>query len=443
MIRFLRPARIIRSAGATWLVDESWPVAARFAADEPMTLVAWPWPQSEVGPEVDRAVVADGVGIVVGEGGHVVWVRLEGCTVARVDGHVTLAAADPDTVWFVDRSHVDPGYPPAPPPMLSPGRVVAVRRDGSSTQIETPAPINAVSIRDADVYVTMAEPPLAHPGEHGSWKIEYPSAVLRVARDSLLATALAGAVPATGDDLQTGPWSHQSWVWLEDDPDTVLRYGVRAGGLVWWVGALRTADKIDRQVIAVGHDLDTGRPRVRVDLGRGLVGDARAVGDELWLTVARRRFLAVPRDRGVEVLTVSASGAVHTVHSPDAVDISRFAPPLRRPADDEIRTHIDEVRHKFDHLESFWRGSDGVTSPLSAGLADPSVCVEGEWPNASVVITMRHPRRPGLVLRRTLPLFDDAGSPVTYEYADVDLMEDLDTNYLAPADEAVDGVLDT
>ncbi len=443
MIRFLRPARIIRSAGATWLVDESWPVAARVVDDEPMMLVAWPWPQRRVDPEVTRVVVADGVGIVVGEGGQVVWVGPDGCTVVQVDGHVTLAAADPDIAWFADAPGIDLGDPPAPPPPLSPGRVLAVRHDGSSTQLDTPAPVNVISIRDADVFMEMAEPPLAHPGGHGSWSFEYPTRVIRVARDSLLATGLAGAVPVTGDVPETGPWNPYSWMWLEEDPATVLRHGVRAGGLVWWVGAPRTGDKIDRRVVAVGHDLDTGRPRVRVDLGRGLVGDAHAVGGELWLTVARRRFLAVPRDRGVEVLTVSPAGAVHTVHSPDSIDVSQFAPPLRRPSDDDIRVHLDAARDKFGHLQSFWRSPDGTTAPLSGGLSDSSVHIAGGWPDASVVITMRHRRRPGLVLRRTLPLFDDGGSPFDLGYADIHLMEDLDTNYLAPADEAVDGVLDT
>lgn len=87
--------------------------------------------------------------------------------------------------------------------------------------------------------------------------------------------------------------------------------------------------------------------------------------------------------------------------------------------------------------------SDCVTSPLRGGLTSAPVRVEGDWPNTVVVITMRHPRRPGLVQRRTLPLFDDAGSPIDHEYPDIHLMEDLDTNYLAPGEEAVDGVLDT
>ena len=66
----------------------------------------------------------------------------------------------------------------------------------------------------------------------------------------------------------------------------------------------------------------------------------------------------------------------------------------------------------------------------------------GGWPNMRLVITFRHARRPGLLLRRTLELFDEAGGPVSHTYADIHLMEDLDTGGIPPAEEAVDGVLD-
>jgi hypothetical protein len=230
---------------------------------------------------------------------------------------------------------------------------------------------------------------------------------------------------------------------MEYAPDTVLRYGVRAGGLIWWAGALPSESKIDRRVIVIGHDPATGQPARRVDLGLGLVGDVQAIGDELWLTVARRRFLAVPRDRGVEVMAVSASGAVRTVQGPGSLDISQYTPALRRPPDEQIYDHIDTIRRKFDHLASFWHSPASAISPLSDGLSDASVSVEGKWPNACLVVMMRHRQRPGLILRRTLPLFDDRGSPIDHGFADIHLMEDLDTNYLAPAEEAVDGVLDT
>lgn len=143
------------------------------------------------------------------------------------------------------------------------------------------------------------------------------------------------------------------------------------------------------------------------------------------------------------MLAVSASGQVRQVHIPDSVDISRLAPPIHPLSQEQIRRHIDDVRHLFDHLDTFWTSEHGTVQPLSRGLTDPSVSIEGTWPDTRVVVTLRHQRRPGLPLRRTLPLFDESGSPIDHEYADVNLMEDLDTNYLAPADEAVNGVLDT
>ena len=226
------------------------------------------------------------------------------------------------------------------------------------------------------------------------------------------------------------------------EPATVLRYGERAGGLVWWVGTPYGSDKVERRVVMVGSDLSTGQPLVCVHLGDGLVRDGQAIGDELWVAIARRRYLAVPRDRGVDVLAVSGSGAVRTVHSADSVDISTFAPALDRPSQAQIAAHINEVRRRFDHLDTYWRSEDGTTSPLSAELTEPSVTVEGEWPDACVVVAMRHQRRPGLLLRRTLPLFDETGAPISHENATLVLMEDLDTNYLAPAEEAVEGVFD-
>lgn len=439
MVRFLRPGRVVLSGAVVWLVDESWPVAAVIGGDTSTSVLAWPQTWTDSPP--NHAVVADAVGIVVCDGGQLTWVRPDGIEYAQVDGDLMLAAADPDTAWLIDQSFVDPGRPPSPPPPLSPGRIVAVHRDGSRTQVDTSRPVNAIAIRDTDLWATLAEPPLFHPTGHGSWAHKYPRSTVRVPRTALLAEGLANAVPATGDIPETP--SLRSHVWLVDEPDAVLRDGVRAGGLVWCAGAPVGGDKIERRAVVVGHDPATGLPLVRVDAGAGLVGDVQAVGDELWLTVARRRYLAVPRDRGVDVLAVAASGAVRTIHRADSVDVSRFAPVPHRPPPDQIREHIEDMRWRFDHLDAFWHSADGTTGPLSSGLSDPCVSVEGEWPDARLVVTLRHNRRPGLVLRRTLALFDKTGSPIDHEYADIHLMEDLDTGYLAPAAEAADGMLDT
>ncbi|TWP34134.1 hypothetical protein [Leekyejoonella antrihumi] len=442
MLRYFRPDRIVRSADLTWLVDESWPVAAAIDADGSMTLVAWPWPQTRVDPERDHVSVADGVGIVVRDGEQVVWVRRDECTIGRIEATLWLTAADPTTAWFVDRSYVDPGHPPAAPPPLPLGRIVAAHRDGSRIEIPAVAPVNALATRHGQVWVMIAKPPVAHPGGQGSWDFEYPTSVLRAERSTLLTDGLTAAVPGPAIDFEAEDLPH-AWTWLEDDPETVLRYGVRANGLVWWAGAPAAGDYINRRALAIGHDPVTGRPVVPVDLGLGLVSEVRTIGDELWLTVQRRRPLPASADHGVDVLAVSADNIVRTVQSADSIDISHFAPPLNQPPHEEIREQIDRVRRMFDHLDGYWSSEDGATSPLSAGLTDPSVTVEGDWPQTRVIVTFRHRRRPGLLLRRTLPVFDDEGLPVDHEYAGIYLMEDLDTDQVAPAADAIDGVLDT
>lgn len=264
---------------------------------------------------------------------------------------------------------------------------------------------------------------------------------MRVTRDRLVTNGLLSAVPVDSP-IPADDFPHW-WTWLTEDVDWVLANGVPAGGLRWDVGAPTGADKINRHAVAMGCDPSGNRPPVRVDLGPGLVRDVQSVDDELWVVVARRRFLAVPLDRGVAVLAVAASGAIRTVLAADTIDVSASAPPPRRPPDEHIRAHIDTVRRRFDNLDTYWHRADGTVSPLSDGLSGARVSVQGDWPDARLVVTLQHRCRPGLLLRRTLPLFDEQGSPIEHRYADIHLMEDLDTGYVAPADEAVDGVLDT
>lgn len=134
--RYLRPARILRSTYATWLVDESWSVAARLGDDGGVELLSWPWWGASVDPD-HRVVVADGVGIVVWSRGRVAWVRAEGTTLAEVDDEMRLAAVDPELAWLVDRSYVNPGDPPAPPP-LSPRRIVTMRHGAVGVRDRSP-----------------------------------------------------------------------------------------------------------------------------------------------------------------------------------------------------------------------------------------------------------------------------------------------------------------
>ncbi|MBB2893743.1 hypothetical protein [Flexivirga oryzae] len=357
-----------------------------------MTVHGWPWPRTRVDPERDHAVVADGVGIVVRDGDHVVWVRPDGCTTARVDEDLALSAADPTTAWFVDWSHIDPGEPPAPAPPLPPGRIVAIHNDGTRTDIPTPTAEQSIVVRGDDVWVTTSDPSIAHPTRYG-WHFEYPTSVLRFGRKALLDKGMAAGVPSSSRPVANCTGRREDyWVWLEEDAELIFRYGEPAGGLKWWAGSPDDEGFASRRVLAVGHEPETGGEVVTADLVLGLVNSAQAIGDELWVAVARAPARPVTADYGVDVLAVAA---------------------------------------------------DGVTSALSDGLSAPSVTVEGDWPDTRIVVMFRHTRRPGLLLRRTLPVFDEEGRPVDHEYPDIYLMEDLDTGHLAPAEDAVDGILDT
>jgi hypothetical protein len=440
--RFLRPAHIVPSGDSVWLVDESRPAAAVVTADRPPALVTW----SHAAPGGYRVVVSDGVGIVVQDGGTITWVRSAGSTAELIDG-VTLSAAQGDSAWLVDAQSPDPGAPGLrhtlpTPPEPPPGRILLLLRDGAHEEVETPVPVRRVELDGDDVTVVFAERPINHPAAHGGWSIEYPVSLVTLAQQDLFTTdlALVPRAAAEADELDRG---RGSWIWLETEPEVVLRSGLRCGGLVWSAGTPKDGDAINRRVVLAGHDPSDTRPVVRLDLGLGIVSAMRRVGAEVWLAVERRRFLAVPHDAGVEVLAVSTSGSVRTILAADAIDISATEPPLVRPPDVDIRAHIERVRREFDHLDAYWHDQDGGTNPLSEGLSRPTVTQPGEWPDSQLVVTFRHSIRPGLWLRRTYGLFDETGQPVDHDDAAIFLMEDLDTGCIAPSSEAVDGVLDT
>jgi hypothetical protein len=448
MPRFLRPAYLIPCREMVWLVDEYWPVAAALDAAGIVTVVGWRAPDAAGQNATERTVVADGMGIVVQDGEQVAWARPAGSTVQHVGRGLTLVAGDPEVAWFADRTAVDPGDPRSAPVAermpLPPGRIVALGRDGTRRTVLTPRPVTKIDIAGSDVVVTLARRPVAHAMGSTGWRFEYPTSTVQVDRDELFVDGLARAVAVPADKAGPGAGRSGGWSWLESDPHLVRRYGVSSGGLLWWAGAPTDGDRIDRRAIVVGHGPTAVEEVLRIDLGPGLVHSVHAVGDELWVAVARRRSLAfVPRDRGVDVLAVSPMGTVRVVHSADSIDVIASAPPLRRPASQEIEDHVRRVSRMFENLDEYWRTADGVTQPLVQGLTDPSVAVEGGWPRTRLLVTLKHPQRPGVLLRRTLPLFDDAGQPIDHEYAVIHLMEDLDTHHIAPATEAVDGVLDT
>jgi hypothetical protein len=458
--RWFRPARILSSGDIVWLVDESRPAAVAIRGDE-LDLTLW----ADGGlPDDGPRAVSDGLGgIVVQDASSVTWVGSRAGSAPVGSDELFLSAADGEFAWLVDGGTPDYEIPGMPDSLVEMddsvpdgsgaeqgGRLVAVSRSGRRSEIATDLPVRAVEIDGDEVVVIFAERPVAHERNYG-WTMEYPTSELRVTRGQILSGSLSGAPtrrvnspdfdPDDMFDVSGGDGTIR-WAWLETDPRVVLRHGVRAAGLIWWVGADREGDAINRRVLIRGHDRETGRTVLSVDGGLGLVGEVGAVGDELWIVVSRQRLLRVANSRGVEVIAVSGDGAVRSVHAPNSIDISATRPEMgARPNNDEIDAAIEAIRSQFDHVESYWRDNDGNIHPLADGITEPGVEVRGDWPDTTVAVLVRHPSRPGL-LRRTFAVFDERGQVIDHEYADIGLMEDLDTGYLTPATEAVDGVLE-
>jgi hypothetical protein len=109
---------------------------------------------------------------------------------------------------------------------------------------------------------------------------------------------------------------------------------------------------------------------------------------------------------------------------------------------EQINQAIEAARNWFGDPNAFWHGEDGSTGPLASGVHDAEVHIQDEWPATRVVVTFRHPHWPEGRLRRSIRVFDDAGRPTSNPYADIHLMEDVDTEHLPPTSQVHDGHLD-
>lgn len=109
---------------------------------------------------------------------------------------------------------------------------------------------------------------------------------------------------------------------------------------------------------------------------------------------------------------------------------------------DQIDAACRAALRWYGDPNDFWHREDGTTSPLANGMRDAEVHVEHTWPDTRVVITFAFPYWTEGRLRRTVRIFDDAGRLTVNPYADIHLMEDLETGHLPPIEQARDGYLD-
>lgn len=124
------------------------------------------------------------------------------------------------------------------------------------------------------------------------------------------------------------------------------------------------------------------------------------------------------------------SSNVTTLLAGDAVVITDSCWPLvPRPV--EVSSYEAEVLASNSSLEHYWRGTDG-TGLLSRKMTLVLTRFEGQWPDTRLEWTFLWTDRPGVRLRRRVPLYDRPGRITKPEHALTHIMEYLDTNWVPP-----------
>ncbi|WP_380156334.1 hypothetical protein [Kineococcus sp. R86509] len=321
--------------------------------------------------------------------------------------------------------------------------------DGRVQQVHTDRPIRGLRTSGEALWVQLdVEPWSLHELGADTYEVLWSSRWVPLAWDGGLPEQVIAAegqvdVPAESllEFIGDGFWHGYSF-----DPDSNVDSGaaVRAGQWTWRLGWDRNerggSGDQRRAVAAAFTNLGTVGTRpgdespAPIDLGGNTVVAATPAGERLAVVVATD--LTPPRVLVVDALT----RLVQSWPRSGEVDISPACWPLRpRPLD--VESYVQQVVDDWSQLESYWQGS-GTTQPLARGMSAVEVRLVGDWPRTQLECTFGFAPYPGVRLRRRLDLFDELGAVAKPEYAQIHLMEDLDTRALPPLEDAIDGVLD-
>ncbi len=445
--RWLRPSRLLRTPSGLWLVEDVQPVAAFLDTTSAVgtggtpRLVDWAGtPPAPAGSS--RVAVADGAGFAVqdGAGAPVVRVAADGGVRVHQAPGLTLRAAHRGDLWLTGGGTVVVprgvlGEPFPPPLSLGEGLVVGIRPDGSRRELTVDHPVVTVAPQPRGLAVTVSEQPVSIDGP-GHTSHTYPTSTVLVSWDDRSPRPRIADLPAVpAPQLPT-----RLWRWHSDDPDFLRAHAVDRLGLLWSAGWRRTGSAPDRPLLLTGHDPVTLEKRVRVDLGIGDVLDLAVVDPEVWVAVRRGR--AVDLVQPVQVIAVTAAASMRVVLDADTIDITDSCRALITQDEDTRTAFPLRQRDQYGDLQAYWTHADGNVTPLAEGMTDALVAVAGSWPDTVLEFSCRHPSRPGLLLRRRVPLFDELGRPTELPYSAIHLMEALATGRLPPVDDADDGIVD-
>ena len=163
--------------------------------------------------------------------------------------------------------------------------------------------------------------------------------------------------------------------------------------------------------------VDGGEPWTAgpADLGRGAL--ARVWGGEAWLA-----------DPGASILAAAAPGRSGVRELRISLDCRPWMPRPQLPAGlDAQQFEHDQLYRLRGAFLGGWGTPEGGTTPFIEGVTFDVIEMRGEFPDRVIVALFHAMDRPGIQFGRQWGLYDELGNPVDHEYADIGLMEDVES----------------
>lgn len=302
-----------------------------------------------------------------------------------------------------------------------------------------------------------SDPIVKHLTPYGSVSWRYPGTVVMI--DDAGTLDVLGPIPGSGGAAVPDDGS----VWLlgfegeaYDEPAPEVREVLVAEGRVGealGVRPRRPVAVVDRFIVdLVELEAADGSAADR-DEGSAVVQFLPADGGEPWIAgpadVSHRSDSVLARASGGEVWLANHCGSTLLVAAPGRAGVRKLRisldcrPWMPRPAlpagfdpDQFEQSQLGGLRGAF--LEG-WLTSEGGTRPFIDGVTFDVVELRGEFPDRDVVALFHAEDRPGTQFGRRWRLYDELGNPVDHKYADIHLMEDVESGDggLPPADRCV------
>ena len=439
-----------------WVVDVMQPAAAVYdvVTAQRVALVGWPETPPGSEPEGRRVFPANDGLWVQQPGGPVVLVDENGLSRGYYASDLVLGAVSAHGAWC------GPARQPqdvaategAPPRNRRGGGELRVLRPGKGTRaVRVDAGVESIRSLGKDLFVEVengrwSRRPL---GTSTSWELVTETSWLRLGADHEVPAQLSATGHGCDAAEAPGPRRRRLTPWLPEfterraDDDLGLVPDARAGGLDWFVGWDRTSSKRPHEVVVVVVETGSRTVRWRLALGPGRVQTTVAAGGNVWVAVEEPRDAGTySASRPIALVRIDATtGGIEHVLGPDEVEITEQAWPLD-PAPVDSSDYAAFWCERFSHLDTYWTHPDGRVTPLSDGMSDTQVEIVGDWPDTTLEVAFAWTQRPGVRLRRVIGLYDDLGRPTSPRYADINLMEDLDTGHVAPTPSSDSNLLD-